>query len=125
MIQVFQRMLKKAALIFAGKNFGCGSSREQATICLKHAGVDLIIAKSFARIFYRNAINQGVALINSPEAYDTIDERDKLEVDFDEGIITNRTKKFHLNIKPLPRFLQDIINKGGLVKSLKAKTKKI
>ena len=119
----FYTKFSKGDIIVAGKNFGCGSSREQAVLCLKYLGVGTIIAKSFARIFYRNAINQGIPIIESSEAVDAIDEGNELEIDMDKGIIVDITKKSHFNIKPLPQFLQKIIDEGGLILSLKKKYK--
>jgi len=117
----FFKKFTKGDIIVAGKNFGCGSSREQAAMCLKYAEVGAIIAKSFARIFYRNAINQGMSIIESSKAYNIIDTGDHLELDLDKGIIKNETRDIHIQIQPLPKFLQDIIDAGGLILSLKKK----
>ena len=100
----------------AGNNFGCGSSREHAPIAIKASGIACVVAKSFARIFYRNAINTGLPIIE----YDgDIDENDILEIDFAKGEIINITKNKTGTFSPFPEFLQNIINKGGLLASLK------
>ncbi|HEC86675.1 MAG TPA: 3-isopropylmalate dehydratase small subunit [Thermoplasmatales archaeon] len=117
----FLKKLKEANIIVAGKNFGCGSSREQAATCLKYAGVKAIVAKSFARIFFRNAINQGIPIIETKEAVDKIDEGDEIEIDTENGIIKNLTKGTGFSFTPLPPFIQDIIDAGGLINSLKKK----
>ena len=117
----FFKKYEKGDIIIAGKNFGCGSSREQAAICLKYAGVGAIIAKSFARIFYRNAINQGISIIESSEAVDAIDDGDKLEIDLRNGMIIDMTKNVRFKIMPLPQFLQEIIDDGGLICNLRKK----
>ena len=117
----FFKKYEKGDIIIAGKNFGCGSSREQAAICLKYAGVGAIIAKSFARIFYRNAINQGMSILESSEAADAIDDGDKLEIDLRNGMIIDKTKNVRFKIMPLPQFLQEIIDDGGLICNLRKK----
>jgi len=117
----FFKKYEKGDIIIAGKNFGCGSSREQAAICLKYAGVGAIIAKSFARIFYRNAINQGMSIIESSEAADAIDDGDKLEIDLRNGMIIDKTKNVRFKIMPLPQFLQEIIDDDGLICNLRKK----
>jgi len=108
-------------IIVAGKNFGCGSSREQAVICLKYAGVKAIIATSFARIFFRNAINQGILVVESSDGMDIIDTFDELEINPQEGKITIVNKNITMKIHPLPIFLQNIITAGGLIQILKYK----
>ena len=105
-------------IIVAGKNFGCGSSREHAPIAIKEAGVSCVIAKTFARIFYRNAINIGLAILECPQASEKIEAGDEVAIDFDTGIITNVTKNESYQAQPFPEFIKDIINKGGLLKSL-------
>ena len=117
----FFKKYEKGDIIIAGKNFGCGSSREQAAICLKYAGVGAVIAKSFARIFYRNAINQGMSIIESSEAADAIDDGDKLEIDLRNGMIIDKTKNVRFKIMPLPQFLQEIIDDDGLICNLRKK----
>jgi len=111
----------KGDILVVGKNFGCGSSREQAAMCLKYAGVGALIAKSFARIFYRNAINQGLPIIESSEAVDAIISMDELEIDLSAATIKNKTKNLQFEIQPLPIFIQEILNDGGLICSLKKK----
>jgi len=111
----------KGDILVAGKNFGCGSSREQAAMCLKYAGVGALIAKSFARIFYRNAINQGLPIIESSEAVDAIISMDELEIDLSAATIRDKTKNLQFEIQPLPIFIQEILNDGGLICSLKKK----
>ncbi len=114
----FLEKVKQARIIVAGKNFGCGSSREQAATCLKYAGVEAIIAKSFARIFFRNAINQGLLAIECKDA-DKIDDGDEIEIDTEKGEIRNLSKGVTLKIKPLPSFLSEIIKSGGLIEYMK------
>ena len=120
----FFKKFNRGDIIVAGKNFGCGSSREQAATCLKYAGVSTIIAKSFARIFYRNAINQGLPIIESFEAADAIKNRDELEIDLTEMIICDKTKNLQFEIQPIPSFIQEIFDDGGLVPHLKKKLKR-
>lgn len=114
--KTFVSRVQNGDIMVAGNNFGCGSSREHAPISIKESGIACVIAKSFARIFYRNAINTGLAII---EYSGDIDEGDALEVDFDNGIIKNLTKGNQGSFPPFPPFLQNIINKGGLLKALK------
>ena len=102
-------------IIVADENFGCGSSREHAPIAIKAAGIDVVIAKSFARIFYRNCINIGLAIIECPEAVDAISNGDVVSVDADNGIITDETTGATFQAQPFPPFLQEIITDGGLV----------
>jgi 3-isopropylmalate/(R)-2-methylmalate dehydratase small subunit len=112
----FNKKITAGDIIVAGKNFGCGSSREHAPIVIKESGIALIIAESFARIFYRNSINIGLAIIESPEAAKEINECDELSVDFSKGIITNKSQGGkEYKVAPFPEFLQGIINGGGLV----------
>ena len=109
----FAEKVHKGDIIVAGWNFGCGSSREQAPVALKHAGVSAIIAKSFARIFYRNAINIGLPVITADiEA----ESEDIIYIDLENGIIFNKTSGKEFNIKPFDQFMLDILNNGGLVK---------
>jgi len=108
-------------IIVAGKNFGCGSSREHAPIAIKAAGVSCVIAESFARIFYRNSINIGMAIVESKEASEKIREGDRVSVDFDTGLITNHTKGESYQSVPFPAFIQDIIRSGGLMASISEK----
>ena len=104
----------------AGFNFGCGSSREHAPIAIKESGISLVIAKSFARIFYRNSINIGLPIIECPEAVDAISEGDKLKADMDAGVIYNLTTGDEYKADPFPPFIQEIISTGGLIESIKA-----
>lgn len=117
----FLNKFSKGDVIVVGKNFGCGSSREQAAICLKYLGVGAIIAKSFSRIFFRNAINQGIPIVESVEAVESINENDIIRINLEEGIIENKTKNLNFKIKPIPNFLKEIIKDGGLVLSLQKK----
>lgn len=111
----FVNKVAKGDIIVAGKNFGCGSSREHAPISIKAAGVSCVIAKTFARIFYRNAINIGLPIIECEAAYDGIDAGDTVEIDFDEGIIYNRTKGTQFKGQAFPPFMQKIIAAEGLI----------
>jgi 3-isopropylmalate/(R)-2-methylmalate dehydratase small subunit len=111
----FANRVNPGDLIVAGKNFGCGSSREHAPLCLKEAGVSCIIAETFARIFYRNSINIGLPIIESPEAANGIKEGDEVRVIFETGeIINNTTGKRYIG-QPFPEFMQKLIEAGGLV----------
>ena len=115
---------KKAAfgdIIVAGRNFGCGSSREQAPVALKGAGVSTVIAVSFARIFYRNAINIGLPVIECPEAYEVFKTGDVALINIDKGIIVNETTGKSVRFEPMPEFLRDILKNGGLVRYTKEK----
>ena len=105
----FVSQVKEGDLIVADKNFGCGSSREHAPIAIKAAGVSCVIAETFARIFYRNAINIGLPIIECPEASRGIEKGDKVEVDFDTGVITNKTKGTTFQGQAFPEFMQKII----------------
>lgn len=110
----FINNVEKNDIIVAGKNFGCGSSREQAVFCLKYAGIGAIIAKSFARIYYRNAINGGLPIIQSPEAVEALEAGEKISVDLENGVVkTEKGQEFKFN--PLPDFIMEIINEDGLV----------
>ena len=114
----FKNKVNAGDIIVGGANFGCGSSREHAPIAIKASGVSIVIAETFARIFYRNAINIGLPILECPEASKKIDAGDVVEVDFDTGIITNHTKGENYVAKPFPPFIQDIITKGGLLASI-------
>ena len=107
-------------IMVAGNNFGCGSSREHAPIAIKESGITLVIAKSFARIFYRNAINIGLAILECPEAADAIAEGDVVEADLDAGILYDRTTGKEFHTQPFPEFIQKIIADGGLVEAIRA-----
>lgn len=106
-------------IMVAGTNFGCGSSREHAPIAIKASGISLVIAKSFARIFYRNSINIGLAIVECPEAVDGIGDGDQVEADLDNGVIYNRTTGASFKTQPFPEFIQRIIAAGGLVEAVK------
>ena len=114
----FVDRVKPGDIITAGWNFGCGSSREHAPIAIKASGISLVIARSFARIFYRNSINIGLAIVECPEAVDGISEGDKVEADMDKGIIRNLTTGAEFRTEPFPEFVQKIIENGGLMKSI-------
>lgn len=115
----FIRKVKNGDIITAGANFGCGSSREHAPIAIKESGVSCVIAATFARIFYRNAINIGLPILECPEAAAAIGGGDEVEVDFDAGIITDLTTGAKFQAEPFPEFIKEIIDKGGLLNSLK------
>lgn len=111
----FPSKVKKGDMIVADANFGCGSSREHAPIAIKAAGMQGVVAKSFARIFYRNAFNIGLPIFESEEASDKISEGDIIEVDADTGVIKNITKGEEYTAKPIPPFMQELISAGGLI----------
>ena len=115
----FVNKVKEGDIMIAGKNFGCGSSREHAPIAIKESGISLVVAKSFARIFYRNAINIGLAILECPDAPDSIFEGDAIEADLDCGVIYDKTTGESFEVKPFPEFIQKIITAGGLVESIK------
>lgn len=117
----FPNKVGEGDVIVADKNFGCGSSREHAPICIKAAGVSCVIAKSFARIFYRNAINIGLPLFESTEAPDRIAEGDVVKVDVATGLITNVTKNEQYQATPFPESMRQLINAGGLINFIKEK----
>jgi len=108
-------------ILVADENFGCGSSREHAPISIKAAGVSVVIAKSFARIFYRNAINTGLPIMEAPEAVDGISDGDTVTVDADNGVIVNETTGATYQAQPFPPFVKDIIEKGGLIAAVREK----
>ncbi|MBR2209522.1 MAG: 3-isopropylmalate dehydratase small subunit [Synergistaceae bacterium] len=120
----FHAKVKEGDIIVAGLNFGCGSSREHAPVAIKASGISCVIAKSFARIFYRNAINIGLAILECPEAASDIDDNDEVKINFDTGVITNETKNKTYQAEPFPEFIKNMIKDGGLIASLK-KTVKI
>lgn len=117
----FTSRVKPGDIMVGGENFGCGSSREHAPVAIKAAGIDCVIAKSFARIFYRNAINIGLAILECPAASAEIENGDEVTVDFDTGVITDVTKGTTYQAEPFPPFIKDMIARGGLMASLKAK----
>lgn len=116
--KTFVGRVKAGDILTAGENFGCGSSREHAPIAIKASGISVVIAKSFARIFYRNAINIGLAIVECPEAAEGIREGDFVEADLDNGIIYNRTAGTEFRTEPFPPFVQQIITHGGLVQAI-------
>ncbi len=116
----FMKKISGGDVIVAGKNFGCGSSREHAPIAIKAAGLSCVIADSFARIFYRNSINIGLPIIESGDAVKDIQQGDEVEVDLDKGEIRNCTKGKRYSAKPFPPFMQDLIAKGGLMNKVKS-----
>ena len=117
----FVSRVKTVDIMFAGQNFGCGSSREHAPIAIKASGISCVIAKSFARIFYRNSINIGLAILECEEAAEDIDEGNRVSIDFDTGVIMNLTKGKSYQAQPFPDFIKDMINMGGLMASIKEK----
>ena len=118
----FVKKFKKGDIIVAGKYFGCGSSREQAATCLKELGVSCIIAESFARIYYRNAINQGLPILVCQGVSKKVKEGDKLEINLSHGIIKNLVTKETIKATPLPPFILDILTSGGLIPHLRKRS---
>lgn len=119
-ISGFSEMVQKGDIIVAGENFGCGSSREHAPIALKAAGIYAVIAKSFARIFYRNSFNTGLLILECKDS-DKIEEGNELEIDIKNGIIHNKTKGERYYFEPIPKFMGDLIECGGLINYAKTK----
>lgn len=117
----FTSKVKEGDIMVAGVNFGCGSSREHAPIAIKASGISCVIAKNFARIFYRNSINIGLPILECPAASEGIGDGDEVSVDFDTGVIANITKNETYQAEPFPPFIKDMIAKGGLMASLKAR----
>jgi 3-isopropylmalate/(R)-2-methylmalate dehydratase small subunit len=117
----FPQKVRPGDFIVAGKNFGCGSSREHAPIAIKAAGIQAVVAKSFARIFYRNAFNIGLPIFESAEACEKIREGDTIEIDADSGLIRNLTTAAQYQAKPIPPFMQELITAGGLIEWTKAR----
>lgn len=120
----FAGKVQKGDIIVARKNFGCGSSREHAPLSIKCSGISCVIADTFARIFYRNAINIGLPIIECKEAAESIEVGDEIEVDFDTGIIVNKTKNQSFQGEAFPEFMQNIINAGGLIAYVNDKLQK-
>lgn len=118
----FIHVVKSGDIMVAGQNFGCGSSREHAPLVIKESGITCVIAGSFARIFYRNAINIGLPILECPQASTRIEAGDEVAVDFDTGIITNLTKNETYESIPFPDFIKELIQAGGLMASIKNKT---
>ena len=114
----FVSKVQSGDIMVGGANFGCGSSREHAPIAIKESGISCVIAETFARIFYRNSINIGLAILECPEASRNIAAGDEVEVDFDTGVITNVTKNETYQAEPFPEFIKEIIAAGGLLKSI-------
>ena len=117
----FTSRVKPGDIMVGGENFGCGSSREHAPVAIKASGISCVIAANFARIFYRNAINIGLAILECPAASAEIENGDEVTVDFDTGVITDVTKGTTYQAEPFPPFIKDMIARGGLMASLKAK----
>ena len=115
----FVNKVSEGDIMVATKNFGCGSSREHAPIAIKASGISCVIASSFARIFYRNAINIGLPIIECPEAAEAINDGDTVSVDYNTGVITDETTGESFKGEPFPEFIQNIIAKGGLINSIK------
>ncbi len=120
----FAQRVKEGDILVAEKNFGCGSSREHAPLAIKTCGVSCVIAKTFARIFYRNSINIGLPIMECPEAVDDIKAGDTVSVNFDTGVITNETTGHSFQAAPFPPFMQNIIKNGGLVNKIKGELNK-
>ena len=119
--KTFVHRVQPGDVMVGGWNFGCGSSREHAPLCIKTSGISVVIAKSFARIFYRNSINIGLPILECPAAADAIAAGDVVSVDFDTGVITDETTGAAFQAEPFPPFIQEIIAAGGLMNSIKAK----
>ena len=117
----FVKKVKRGDIMVGGENFGCGSSREHAPIAIKASGIECVIAKTFARIFYRNAINIGLPILECPEASEKIQDGDEVSIDFDSGVITNETKGETYQALPFPDFIKDIMAKGGLIAQISGK----
>jgi 3-isopropylmalate dehydratase small subunit len=117
----FIKGVKKGDILLADKNFGCGSSREHAPLALKAAGISCIIAKSFARIFFRNSFNLGLPLLESPEASDSINDGDRVRVDLNRGEIIDQTQNKKFSATPIPPFMQELLQDGGLIPHLRKK----
>ena len=118
----FVNKVQEGDVIVAGEDFGCGSSREHAVWAIRGAKVQTVIAKSFARIFYRNAINNGFYIIESPDALEKINDGDEVEIDYKAGLIKNKTADIDINFNPLPDFALEIINDGGLLEHITKRT---
>ena len=119
--KTFVHRVQPCDVMVGGWNFGCGSSLEHAPLCIKTSGISVVIAKSFARIFYRNSINIGLPILECPAAADAIAAGDVVSVDFDTGVITDETTGAAFQAEPFPPFIQEIIAAGGLMNSIKAK----
>ncbi len=119
----FVNKVKEGDVIVAGEDFGCGSSREHAVWAIRGVKVQTVIAKTFARIFYRNAINNGFYIIESPDALEKISDGDEVEIDYKNGLIKNKTADIDISFNPLPDFALEIINDGGLLEHITKKQK--
>ena len=117
----FSKKIKKGDIIVAGTNFGCGSSREHAPVSIKGSGISCVIAKTFARIFFRNSINTGLPILESKEASEDIKEGDEIEVNLEKGEIKNLTRNRVYRAMPFPKFMEEIVKEGGLLNYLKSK----
>lgn len=115
----FSKKVKEGDIVVAGKNFGCGSSREHAPIAIKGAGITAVVAESFARIFYRNSVNIGLLLIEAKGISKNVDEGDEIEIDMEKGVLKDLNNSKEFEIKPLPEFMMGIMNEGGLISYLK------
>jgi len=115
----FSEKVKDGDIIFAGKNFGCGSSREHAVFAIKGIKVSAVVAESFARIFYRNAINNALPVLECPEAVNSTEDGDEVEINFEKGLIINKSKNVEFAIKKFPAFVQELILAGGLLQYIK------
>jgi len=115
----FSQKIKKGDIVIAGNNFGCGSSREHAPISIKGCGISCVIAKSFARIFFRNSINIGLPILEARDAAGDSDQGDEIEIDLEKGLIRNITKNKQYTSAPFPKFMQDLVKAGGLLNYLK------
>lgn len=122
-IENFADVISSGDILVASKNFGCGSSREHAPVAIKAAGISVVVAKSFARIFYRNSINIGLPIVTAPEAVDEIEEGDQLKIDVDTGELTNITKGKTYQTEVFPEFIKEIIAKGNLLNYVKGRVK--
>ena len=120
----FPEKAKKGVIVVGGKNFGCGSSREQAPLALKYSGVKCVVAESFARIFFRNAINIGLPVVECKGIWEGVETGDELTVDFDKGEVRNTSKGKTLRATKLPAFILEILSDGGLIENLQRRLKK-
>jgi 3-isopropylmalate/(R)-2-methylmalate dehydratase small subunit len=121
---LFSSKVNNGDIIVAGRNFGCGSSREPAPLAIKGTGISCVIAASFARIFYRNSFNIGLPLLECPEAHDHVEQGDEIKVDLDSGAIKNLSGGKKLQAKAIPHFMQELIHDGGLMKHIARQLKK-
>ncbi len=122
-IENFSQVIDQGDMLVGGKNFGCGSSREHAPIAIKASGISVVIAKSFARIFYRNAINIGLPIVTAPDAVDEIEQGDELSIDLEKGELTNLTKGKTYQTEVFPDFIKEIIASGNLLNYVKGRVK--